>query len=127
MKKIILAYSGGLDTSCCIPWLKNKGFEVLCFSANLGSEFSPADLRKRAIKSGASKIYIKDLRKEFAQDYILPALKAAAVYEDKYLLSTALGRPLIARHLAEIAKEEKALFVAHGCTAKGNEIGRAHV
>ena len=66
MKKIVLAYSGGLDTSCCIQWLKDKGFKVICFSANLGSEFSPADLKKRAIKSGAEKIYIKDLKKEFA-------------------------------------------------------------
>jgi len=93
----------------------------VCFSANLGSEFSPADLKKRAIKSGASKIYIKDLRQEFAKDYILKWLKADALYEGKYVLSTSLGRPLIARHLVEIAKKEKAEFVAHGCTGKGND------
>lgn len=121
MKKVVLAYSGGLDTSCCIQWLKDKGFEVICFSANLGSEFSPADLKKRAIKSGASKIYIKDLKKEFADEYILPALQANAIYEGKYVLSTALGRPLIAKHLVEVAKKEKADFVAHGCTGKGND------
>ena len=121
MRKVVLAYSGGLDTSCCISWLKNKGFKVICFSANLGSEFSPADLRKRAVKSGADKVYIKDLKKEFAYDYILSALCANAVYEGKYVLSTALGRPLIAKHLVEVAKKEKAGFVAHGCTAKGND------
>ncbi|MDP2924271.1 MAG: argininosuccinate synthase [Candidatus Omnitrophota bacterium] len=121
MKKVVLAYSGGLDTSCCIQWLKDKGFDVICFSADLGSEFSPADLKKRAIKTGASKIYIKDLQKEFAYDYVLPALKANAIYEGKYVLSTALGRPLIAKHLVEVAKKEKANFVAHGCTGKGND------
>ena len=127
MKKLVLAYSGGLDTSCCIPWLKERGFDVICFSANLGSEFAPADLKKRAIKSGASKIYVKDLRKEFAYDYILPALKAGAVYEGKYLLSTALGRPLIAKHLVDVAKKEKAGFVGHGCTGKGNDQVRLEV
>jgi argininosuccinate synthase len=121
MKKVVLAYSGGLDTSCCIQWLRDRGFEVVCFSANLGSEFSPADLKKRAIKSGAAQIYIKDLKKEFAYEYILPALKANAIYEGKYVLSTALGRPLIAKHLVEVAKKEKASFVAHGCTGKGND------
>ena len=108
MKKIILAYSGGLDTSCAIRWLKDKGFDVICFSANLGSEFSPSDLKKRASKTGASKIYIKDLRIEFLNDYILPALKANAIYEGKYVLSTALGRPLMARYLVNVAKKEKA-------------------
>mgnify|MGYP000495216352 CR=1 FL=1 len=127
MKKVVLAYSGGLDTSCCIPWLKNRGLEVICFSANLGSEFSPQDLRKRALASGASKIYIKDLRKEFAHDYILPALKASACYEGKYLLSTALGRPLIAKYLVDVAAKEGASFVAHGCTAKGNDQVRFEV
>ena len=121
MKKVILAYSGGLDTTCCLKWLKDQGYEVVCFSADLGGEISPADLRKRAIKSGASKIYIKDLRKEFAYGYILPALEANLVYEDKYVLSTALGRPLIAKHLVELAKKEKAKFVSHGSTGKGND------
>jgi argininosuccinate synthase len=127
MKKVVLAYSGGLDTSCCIKWLKDKGFDVVCFSANLGSEFSPSDLEERAIKTGASKIYIKDLRSEFADDFILPSLKAGALYEGKYLLSTALGRPLIAKHLVEVAKKEKASFVAHGCSAKGNDQVRLEV
>lgn len=126
-KKVVLAYSGGLDTSCVIAYLKEKGFDVICFSANLGSEFSPADLKKRAFKTGASKIHIKDLRGEFGKDYILPALKANAVYEGKYVLSTALGRPLIAKYLVDTAREEKAEFVAHGCTGKGNDQVRIDV
>ncbi len=121
MKKIILAYSGGLDTSCCIQWLKDHGFDVICFSANLGSEFAPNDLIRRARKTGASKVYIKDLRSEFARDYILPSLKANALYQGRYVLSTSLGRPLIAQHLVAIAHKERALFVAHGCTGKGND------
>ncbi len=120
-KKIVLAYSGGLDTSCCIRWLQKKGFDVVCFSAHLGSEFSPDHLRTRSKKTGAKKIYIKDLRKEFVDEYIVPALKANAVYENKYVLSTALGRPLIAKHLVDIAHKEKAHYVAHGCTGKGND------
>ena len=127
MKKVILAYSGGLDTTCCVQWLKERGFEVICFSANLGSEFSPQELKNKACKSGVSKIYIKDLRDEFAKQYVLPSLQAGAVYEDKYLLATALGRPLIAKHLVDIAKKEKASFVAHGCTAKGNDQVRLDV
>ena len=126
-KKIVLAYSGGLDTSCCLKWLKDKGFEVVCFSADLGSEFSPAELRKKIAKSKNVKIYIKDLKKEFADDYILPALKAGALYQNKYLLNTALGRPLIAKYLVEVAKKEGASFVSHGCTAKGNDQVRIEV
>jgi len=121
MKKVVLAYSGGLDTSCAIHWFKENEFEVVCFSANLGSEFSPEDLKKRSIKTGAAKTYVYDLRKEFAQEYILPALKANAIYEGKYVLSTSLGRPLIAKHLVDVAKLENAEFVAHGCTGKGND------
>lgn len=126
-KKVILAYSGGLDTSCCIAWLKEQGYEVICFSAYLGEEFSPSQLRKRALRSGASRIYIKDLRREFAYDFILPSLKANAIYEGKYLLSTALARPLIAKYLVEYARREKARFVAHGCSAKGNDQVRFEV
>ncbi len=120
-EKLILAYSGGLDTSCCLKWLQDKGFRVICFSANLGSEFSPQELEIKAKQSGAERIYVKDLRKEFSEKYILPALKAGALYQNKYLLSTALGRPLIAKYLVEIAKSENAKFVAHGCSAKGND------
>lgn len=120
-KKIVLAYSGGLDTSCCLRWLQDKGFDVVCFSANLGSEFSPKELRKKAREAGVSRIHIKDLSREFLKDYILPSLKAGALYQKKYLLSTALGRPLIAKHLVEVARQEEAGFVAHGCSAKGND------
>jgi argininosuccinate synthase len=126
-KKVVLAYSGGLDTSCVVAYLKDLGFDVVCFSANLGSEFSPSDLRKRAQQTGVSKIYIKDLREEFVNDYIVPALKANAVYENKYVLSTALGRPLIAKHLVDVAKQEKAGFVSHGCSGKGNDQVRFEV
>jgi len=121
MKKVVLAYSGGLDTTCCLQWLRDAGFEVICFSANLGSEFSPVDLKKRALAGGASKVYIEDLRAEFVKDYVFPALKANAIYEDKYVLSTALGRPLIGKYLVDVAHKEKAQYVAHGCTAKGND------
>jgi len=121
MKKLVLAYSGGLDTSCCLEWLKDKGFKVVCFSANLGSEFSPTQLKKKVAKSKGVKLCIKDLKVEFAEEYILPSLKAGALYQGKYLLNTALGRPLIAKHLVEVAKKEKASFVAHGCSAKGND------
>ncbi|UCC95355.1 MAG: argininosuccinate synthase [Candidatus Omnitrophota bacterium] len=127
MKRVILAYSGGLDTTCCTQWLRQRGFEVICFSAHLGSEFSPSELKKRAIMSGASKIYIKDLREEFAHKYILATLKASAVYEGKYVLSTALGRPLIAKYLANIAQQENARYIAHGCTGKGNDQVRFEV
>ena len=121
MRKVILAYSGGLDTTCCLRWLQERGFEVICFSAGLGSEFSPSDLRQRALKSGARKIYLKDLKAEFASEYILPVLKAGAVYQNRYVLSTALSRPLIAKYLVKIAEQERAGFVAHGCSAKGND------
>ena len=127
MKKVVLAYSGGLDTACCAAWLKDQGFKVVAFSADLGSEFSPRELKKMAKASGIAKIYIKDLQKEFANQYILVSLKAGAVYQNKYLLATALGRPLIAKHLVEVAKKEKASYVAHGCTAKGNDQVRIEV
>ncbi|MFH1771339.1 MAG: argininosuccinate synthase [Candidatus Omnitrophota bacterium] len=120
-KKIILAYSGGLDTSCCVKWLKDKGYSVICFSANLGSEFSPKQLHKMALASGADKIHILDLQEEFCREYVLTALKANAVYQGGYLLSTALGRPLIAKYLVEVARKENACYVAHGCTGKGND------
>jgi len=127
MKKVVLAYSGGLDTTCCIPWLKDRGFDVVCFSANLGSEFSPEDLKKRGKATGASKVYVTDLRKEFASDFLLPGLKANAVYENKYLLATSYGRPLIAKYLVDVAHREGAQYVAHGCSAKGNDQVRLDV
>ncbi|MFH1457868.1 MAG: argininosuccinate synthase [Candidatus Omnitrophota bacterium] len=131
MKKVILAYSGGLDTSCAIRWLKEQGLEVICFVADLGQGLSQGEdfeeIEARALAAGASKVYIKDLQDEFVEDFILPALKAHAVYEGKYLLATALGRPLIAKYLVQIAHKEKADAVAHGCTGKGNDQVRFEV
>jgi len=131
MKKIVLAYSGGLDTSCAVRWLKEQGYDVVCFVADLGQGLGKGeDLKKieqRALVAGASKVYIKDLQNEFIEDFIVPALKANAVYEGKYLLATALGRPLIAKYLVDIAHREKAAAVAHGCTGKGNDQVRFEV
>ena len=128
MKKIVLAFSGGLDTSCAVRWLKEQyGTEVVCFSAFLGEARNPQILRKRALAGGAAKTYIEDLKEEFAQDFILPALWAHARYEGKYPLATALGRPLIAKHLVRIAQKEKADAVAHGCSGKGNDQVRIEV
>ena len=127
MKKIILAYSGGLDTTCAVHWLKQNGFCVICFLAELGQGQDTAELKQRALSTGAHKVYIRDLREEFIQDFILPALTANAIYEGKYLLTTALGRPLIAKHLVDLAHREKAKTVAHGCTGKGNDQVRFEV
>ena len=128
MKKIVLAFSGGLDTSCAVRWLKEQyGTEVVCFSAFLGEARNPSILRKRAAAGGASRVYIEDLKKEFAADFILPALWAHARYEGKYPIATALGRPLIAKHLVRIAGKEKADAVAHGCSGKGYDQVRIEV
>jgi argininosuccinate synthase len=127
MKKIVLAYSGGLDTSCAIRWLKDQGFEVVCFIADLGQGEDFQKIEARGLAAGASKVYVKDLRDEFIRDFIIPALKANAVYEAKYFLATALGRPLIAKYLVEVAHKEKAEYVGHGCTGKGNDQVRLEV
>jgi len=121
MKKVVLAYSGGLDTSCCLRWLQDKGYEVICFIADLGQGENLDLIKKRALKVGASKVYVKDLKKEFSRDFILYTLKANAVYEGKYYLATALGRPLITKYLVDIAHKEKAEAIAHGCTGIGND------
>lgn len=128
MKKVVLAYSGGLDTSCAVKWLQEQyGLDVVCFSAFIGEVKDKTKLIKRADAAGAIKTYIEDLKEEFASDYILPALWAHARYEGKYPLATALGRPLIAKHLVKIAQKEDAEFVAHGCTGKGNDQVRLEV
>jgi argininosuccinate synthase len=127
MKKVVLAYSGGLDTSCAIPWLQDKGYEVIAFVADVGQREDFRGIEKRALKTGASKVYVVDLQKEFVEDYIFPALKAGAIYENKYLLATALSRPLIAKHQVKIAAWEKASAIAHGCTGKGNDQVRFEV
>lgn len=128
MKKVVLAYSGGLDTSCAVKWLgENHGLDVICFCAFIGEVKEKAPLVKRAEAAGAIKTFIVDLKTEFARDYIMPALWAHARYEGKYPLATALGRPLIAKRLVEVAQKEGAEFVAHGCTGKGNDQVRIEV
>lgn len=121
-KKVVLAYSGGLDTSIIIPWLKeNYGYEVIAMAADVGQGEELAPLNEKAIKTGASKIYIEDLKEEFVTDFIFPTLKAGAVYEGKYLLGTSFARPLIAKRLVEIAAQEGAEAICHGATGKGND------
>ena len=127
MKKVILAYSGGLDTSVAVKWLKEKGFNVICYLADVGQGQNFQIARKRAKAAGASKMIIGDLKKEFVEEFIWPSLKANAVYESKYFLATALSRPLIAGKLVEAAHKEGAEFVAHGCTGKGNDQVRFEV
>ncbi|OGB98370.1 argininosuccinate synthase [candidate division KSB1 bacterium RBG_16_48_16] len=122
VKKVVLAYSGGLDTSIIIPWLKeNYGCEVIAFAADLGQGEELDGLEEKAIATGASKCYIEDLRKQFVEEYIWPTIKARAVYEGSYLLGTSFARPLIAKRQVEIAAAENADAVAHGCTGKGND------
>jgi argininosuccinate synthase len=122
LKKVVLAYSGGLDTSVIVPWLRNNyGCEVVCFCADLGQEEELTGLEEKAIRSGASKLYIRDLREEFLRDFVFPTLRAGAVYEREYLLGTSFARPLIAKHLVDIAGLEGADAIAHGATGKGND------
>lgn len=120
--KVVLAYSGGLDTSVILPWLKETyGYEVIAFAAELGQGDELAGIKKKALASGASKCVVKDLRREFVEDYLWPMLKSGAVYENGYLLGTSIARPLIAKHQVEVAHAEKATAVAHGATGKGND------
>jgi len=127
-KKVVLAYSGGLDTSMIVPWLiENYGCEVVCFTADLGQEQELDGLEEKALKSGASKLIVEDLREEFLTDYIFPTMQAGAIYERKYLLGTSFARPLIAKRQVEIAEEEGADGLAHGCTGKGNDQVRFEV
>ncbi|MGQ9908398.1 MAG: argininosuccinate synthase [Candidatus Flexifilum sp.] len=128
VKKVVLAYSGGLDTSVIVTWLKNNyQCEVVCFTADLGQEEELDGLEEKALRTGASKLYIRDLREEFLTDFIFPMMKAGAVYEREYLLGTSIARPLIAKHLVEIAELEGADAIAHGCTGKGNDQVRFEV
>ncbi|MGE5222054.1 MAG: argininosuccinate synthase domain-containing protein, partial [Omnitrophica WOR_2 bacterium] len=122
IKKVVLAYSGGLDTSVIVPWLKeNYRCDVVCFTADVGQGEDTSGLEAKALKSGASQLIIHDLKEEFASDYLFPLLKAGAVYERKYLLGTSVARPLIAKHLVEVAHQTGADAVAHGATGKGND------
>ncbi|MCL2023078.1 MAG: argininosuccinate synthase [Oscillospiraceae bacterium] len=123
IKKIVLAYSGGLDTSIIIPWLKEnyKGCEVIAVSGDVGQGTELEGLEEKALKTGASKLYIEDLKKTFVEDYIFPTLKAGARYERDYLLGTSFARPIIAKRIVEIAIQEGADAICHGCTGKGND------
>lgn len=126
-RTVVLAYSGGLDTSVCVRWLSERGYRVIAFLADVGQGEPLTRHIHRAKLAGAAEVVVRDLRSQFAHDYILPALKAHAVYEGKYLLATALSRPLIARHLVEVAHRTHAKVVAHGCTGKGNDQVRFEV
>jgi argininosuccinate synthase len=122
VKKVVLAYSGGLDTSVIVRWLiETYGCQVVCFAADLGQKEELSGLKEKAIKTGAVKIYIDDLQEEFVRDFVFPALRANAIYEGTYLLGTSLARPLIAKRQLEIAKLEGADAVSHGATGKGND------
>lgn len=123
VNKVVLAYSGGLDTSVIIPWLKeNYGCDVIAYTADVGQDRSEFEgLEEKALRTGASKFVIEDLRHELCRDYLFPMMQAGAVYEGKYLLGTSIARPLIARRMAELAEREGAQGVAHGCTGKGND------
>jgi argininosuccinate synthase len=126
--KVVLAYSGGLDTSIIIPWLKeNYDLEVIAACINVGQDDDMEEVEKKAIKTGASKVYIEDLKEEFVKDYLFKAVKANILYEDAYFLGTSLARPLMAKRLVEIAHAEGAKYIAHGCTGKGNDQVRFEV
>ena len=121
-EKVVLAYSGGLDTTAIIPWLKeNYDYDVVCVCANVGQGNEIDGLAERAKLSGAEKLYIEDLTDEFVDDYVLPCVQADAVYENKYLLGTSMARPVIAKRLVEIARKENAVAICHGATGKGND------
>ena len=120
-RKVVLAYSGGLDTSCILKWLIDKGYEVICYVADVGQKDDFEAVKQKALKIGAKKVVIKNLRKEFVTNYIFPAIRADAIYESRYLLGTSLARPLIAKYQIELAEQERAAYVAHGATGKGND------
>jgi len=120
-EKIILAYSGGLDTSVILKWLANKGFDVIAYVANVGQNEDFDAVREKALATGASKVYIEDLRDELVTEYIWPALQANTIYEGTYMLGTSLARPIIAKRQVEIARKEGTVYVAHGATGKGND------
>ena len=120
--KIVLAYSGGLDTSVLLSWIKEKyNAEMIAFCADIGQDDELKGLEKKARNTGASKIYIDNLQEEFARDFIFPMIRAGAIYEGQYFLGTSIARPLIAKRMVEIARKEKADAIAHGATGKGND------
>ncbi|MBA3709065.1 MAG: argininosuccinate synthase [Planctomycetes bacterium] len=120
-EKVVLAYSGGLDTSVIVRWLEQRGYDVICFCANVGQEEKYPDLEAKALNSGGSKCYIRDVQEEFVRDFVFPAIAWNAKYEGRYLLGTSLARPVIAKHMVDVAKKEGARIIAHGATGKGND------
>jgi argininosuccinate synthase len=119
--KVVLAYSGGLDTSVILKWLEVEGYEVICFVGNVGQQEDFDAIKEKALKTGASKVYVEDLKKELVTDYIFPSLRGNAIYEGRYLLGTSIARPLLAKAQIEIAEKEGAEYVSHGSTGKGND------
>lgn len=127
-EKVVLAYSGGLDTSIIIPWLKeNYDLDVIAVCIDVGQDDNMEEVKKKAIKTGAVKVYVEDAKEEFVGDYVFKALKANALYEEMYMLGTSLARPLMAKKLVEIAHKEQAKYICHGCTGKGNDQVRFEV
>jgi len=120
-KKVVLAYSGGLDTSVILKWLEQQGYDVIAYVANIGQQEDFEEIKQKALKTGASNVYVEDLREEFVTDFIFPAIQGNALYEGRYLLGTSLARPLIAKKQIEIAYAENAEYVSHGATGKGND------
>jgi argininosuccinate synthase len=120
-EKVCLAYSGGLDTSCILAWLLEEGYDVICFMADVGQEEDFEAAKEKALKIGASKVYIEDIRKEFVEEFCFPAIQCNAIYENVYLLGTSLARPVIARAQIAVAQREGCFAVSHGCTGKGND------
>lgn len=120
-ERVVLAYSGGLDTSCILKWLIDKGYEVIAYIGNVGQPEDFEAARQKALKIGASKVYVEDLRREFVTDFIFPAVQGNALYENRYLLGTSLARPCLARRQVEIAQRENCQYVSHGATGKGND------
>ena len=121
MEKVILAYSGGLDTSVILKWLIEKGYETIAFVADVGQKDNYEKVKEKALACGAAKVYVEDVKREFVTDFIFTALRGGAKYEGRYLLGTSLARPIIAKHQIEIARKEKAAYVSHGATGKGND------
>ncbi|XP_074042118.1 argininosuccinate synthase [Leptinotarsa decemlineata] len=119
--RVVLAYSGGLDTSCILKWLMDKDYEVICYMANIGQDENFEEAREKALKIGAAKVVIEDVRETFVKDYVLPAVQAGLLYESRYLLGTSLARPCISVSLVKCAKENNAHYIAHGATGKGND------
>lgn len=119
--KVVLAYSGGLDTSCILRWLLDQNYEVICYMANIGQDEDFEAATQKAKKIGASQVIIEDLREEFVRDYVWPAIQAGLLYESRYLLGTSLARPCISVGLIKAAKKNNALYISHGATGKGND------